>query len=206
MEDCLFEKKDKMIFYYFVDEIIFAGSRHRVLTRAAATGFLGDLRICGLGISRHRVMRLSKNALHAAKFVGFFAVVAMIWLTARRPGEAPRYASGEPKITGAFVDGKAEGTWTWWYENGSKMTEGTFTGGRRNGVWQTWYEDGTRKSESTYQGDQLNGTSYQWYPSGVLKQQGNFMNDRRHGVHQYFDTAGRLLEERIFERGTLINR
>lgn len=152
------------------------------------------------------VMAVGRNLLHYAKLVGFIAIIVMIWLSARQPAGVPRFASGQPKITGAFVNGQAEGTWTWWYQNGNKMTEGNFIAGKRNGLWMTWHEDGSKKSESIYENDQLNGLCIQWYPNGQVKQTGMYISDKRNGVHFYYDTSGRLVETREFDRGTLVKK
>lgn len=41
-----------------------------------------------------------------------------------------------------LTDGRRDGAWTFWHENGQKATEGTYTDGRRTGVWAAWREDG----------------------------------------------------------------
>lgn len=151
-------------------------------------------------------MRIGRNTLHYAKFIGFLAVVVMIWLTSKNTPEPPRFESGRPKITGAFLNGKAEGTWTWWYENGNKMTEGNFASGKRNGIWRTWYEDGAKNSESNYLNDKLNGSYMQWYKNGKVKQTGNYIEDKRDGIHQYFDTTGVLVEEKLYDTGILVHK
>ncbi|MEK6781952.1 MAG: toxin-antitoxin system YwqK family antitoxin [Bacteroidota bacterium] len=151
-------------------------------------------------------MRISKNTLHFTKFIGLLAVVVMIWLTSNRITDIPRFASGRPKTSGAFVNGKAEGTWIWWYENGKKMTEGNFVDGKRIGAWQTWYAEGSKKSESNYLYDKLNGTYTQWYKNGKVKQSGNYIQDKRDGVQQYYDTVGLLLEEKLFVNGMLVQK
>jgi len=146
-------------------------------------------------------MQAGGNMLHYAKFIGFLALVLMIWLTTDNRQEPPRFSDGQPKITGAYVNGKAEGTWTWWYENGKKMTEGNFIEGKRNGIWQTWYEGGQKKSESIYVDDRLNGLCTQWYKNGKMKQHGKYRQDKREGPHRYYDTAGQLQSVRVFADG-----
>src|SRR5690606_29476337 len=99
------------------------------------------------------LMVRGNTILHYLKLIGLVAVVIMIWLTSERSTEPPRFSTGQPKSTGGFINGKAEGTWTWWYENGTKMTEGNFEEGKRNGLWNTWYENGVKKSEGQYVDD-----------------------------------------------------
>lgn len=141
--------------------------------------------------------------LHYLKFFGLLAVVIMIWLTSERNIETPHFSTGQPKATGGFINGKAEGIWTWWYESGKKMTEGNFKDGKRNGTWRTWYENGSKKSESTYRDDKLYGLYTVWYRNGGVKQVGNFKDDERNGFQQYYDTSGLLLEKRFFVKGLL---
>ena len=44
---------------------------------------------------------------------------------------------------GTFVDGKADGLWTFWYRNGEMKEEGRFDTGVKAGMWVEWYPDGT---------------------------------------------------------------
>ena len=146
-------------------------------------------------------MRVSRNILHYTKVIGLLVVVATIWLTANRTSDPPRFASGKPKTTETYVNGRAEGTWIWWFENGKKMTEGNFGAGRRNGIWQTWYENGSKKSESMYIDDKLNGQYIEWHKNGKIKHSGSFKDDKREGLHQFYDTSGLLLGKRFFVNG-----
>ena len=43
---------------------------------------------------------------------------------------------------GSYVDGKPDGLWTYWYENGQKKEEGNYQHGVKNGMWVEWYPDG----------------------------------------------------------------
>lgn len=143
--------------------------------------------------------------MHYAKLIGLLLVVVMIWLTTNRPGDRPRYPNGQPRSSGSFVDGKAEGTWTWWYQNGEKMMEGVFVNGNRNGTWITWYDNGTKKSQAMYKDDKLEGSFTSWYRNGKINHQGNYEADKLEGLQHYYDTAGILLEEKIFNEGKIVS-
>ena len=43
---------------------------------------------------------------------------------------------------GSYVDGKPDGLWTYWYENGQMKEEGNYQHGVKNGMWVEWYPDG----------------------------------------------------------------
>jgi uncharacterized protein len=146
-------------------------------------------------------MLLSSNILHIAKVIGLMLIVLMIWLTAKRVNSPARYANNQAKVTGNFEEGKAEGIWIWWYQNGTKMSEGEFINGKRNGTWQTWYSDGHKKSKATYVHDKLNGPYLSWFENGTIKSIRNYKDDLLNGLQQYYDTAEQLKEEKFYIDG-----
>ena len=44
---------------------------------------------------------------------------------------------------GAFKDGKREGPWVFYYDNGQLSLEGTYKDGKADGPWIAFNEDGT---------------------------------------------------------------
>ena len=51
---------------------------------------------------------------------------------------------------GYIKNGKKEGLWTWWFENGEKKNEGSFKGGLEFGLWTYYNEDGSIKEVKEY--------------------------------------------------------
>ena len=63
-------------------------------------------------------------------------------------GEAfDKYANGEVGMKGSIVEGKFDGLWVWWYEDGSKRRETTYAKGVKTGYSYWWYKNGVKKSE-----------------------------------------------------------
>ena len=60
------------------------------------------------------------------------------------------YNNGRKELEGTYKKGRREGKWTWWYENGQKQKEGTYKKGRRYGLWTIYMEDGWKLSEIKY--------------------------------------------------------
>ena len=52
---------------------------------------------------------------------------------------------GEKEFEGSYKDGKKDGLWTFWWDNGQKKKEATFKDGERDGKWTEWYETGQKK-------------------------------------------------------------
>ena len=67
---------------------------------------------------------------------------------------------------GKMKDGKMDGLWTWWYENGQKKEEGTYKNGKEDGLSTLWYENGQKKSEVTYKDGKRDGLWTEWFENG----------------------------------------
>jgi antitoxin component YwqK of YwqJK toxin-antitoxin module len=60
------------------------------------------------------------------------------------------YISGKLMETGSFVNGKMNGMWTAYNENGFKSGEAFYTNGIKNGEWKIYDETGAIKYKITY--------------------------------------------------------
>ena len=69
------------------------------------------------------------------------------------------YLGGKTEYEGYYKNGKQDGKWTNWYENGQKAVEGTYKDGKADGKWTEWYETGQKKGEGTYKDGTLTGFS-----------------------------------------------
>jgi len=84
------------------------------------------------------------------------------------------YATMELRCRGELKDGKREGLWQYWYENGNLQAEATYVGGREDGDYRVWREDGT--------------------PYYL----GRYSNGARTGVWEVYDKDGNLVERREY--------
>ena len=74
-------------------------------------------------------------------------------------------------MEGNFIDGKEDGKWTRWYENGQIESEGNYKDGKKDGKWTWWHENGQKWSETNYkdgkqegQEDCTDGIFHGFYP------------------------------------------
>ena len=51
---------------------------------------------------------------------------------------------------GIIKNGKQDGLWTDWYENGQKSSEVTYKDSKKDGLYTGWYENGKKERENTY--------------------------------------------------------
>jgi len=104
------------------------------------------------------------------------------------------------------------GTWTEYYENGSRKSQGNYSDGQKNGLFTEWNTSGGKKSEINYVNDEVNGkmnvyyengrplyeanldgetgTVKGYYTNGSLGFDGSFKGRRRTGTWTYYDKAG----------------
>ena len=69
---------------------------------------------------------------------------------------------------GKMKNGKKDGLWTSWYENGQKESEETFKDGKRDGLGTWWYENGQKKEEVTFKGGEMI-SGKKWNKDGSVK-------------------------------------
>ena len=73
---------------------------------------------------------------------------------------------GNKEFEGSYKDGKLDGLWTNWYENGQKSSEitykngkqyiiRTYKDGKREGFWTWWYANGQKFYEDVYKDGEL---------------------------------------------------
>ena len=84
------------------------------------------------------------------------------------------------------------------YKNGAKRIRGMMKDGKRQGVWKSWYEDGTQWSETTFKDGKKDGATTTWYENGKKRYQGFYTNDTESGKWEYWDENGKFIESKDF--------
>jgi antitoxin component YwqK of YwqJK toxin-antitoxin module len=64
--------------------------------------------------------------------------------------EEARYANGNLKFRGAYVDGQMHGEWAFFRTDGSLMRSGAFDHGTQTGVWRTYDRTGKVVKETSF--------------------------------------------------------
>jgi len=78
------------------------------------------------------------------------------------------YENGQKSGEFNYKDGKLDGLGTIWYENGLKMLEGTYMDGSSDGLWTKWYKNGQKKEERTYKNGKIISKK-EWNEDGSIK-------------------------------------
>ena len=75
------------------------------------------------------------------------------------------FDSGQVGALFQFKDGKEDGPYTAWYENGKKSVEATYKDGKEDGLETMWHENGQKMGERTYTDGELISVKY-WNSKG----------------------------------------
>lgn len=84
------------------------------------------------------------------------------------------YKNGVIEMRGMMKDGKREGLWKSWYEDGSPWSETTFKDGKKNGKTTTWYGNDKKRYEGFYENDLEAGRWTFWAENGKVQSTQNY--------------------------------
>ena len=75
-------------------------------------------------------------------------------------------------------DGKQDGQWTMWYENGARAAVDHCQGGVQDGPHTSWYANGAKSIEGNYRNGRREGVWTRWDPSGLTSHQQTYKDDK----------------------------
>ena len=70
------------------------------------------------------------------------------------------------------------------------FVKGTFKNGKKNGTWVIYYDNGQLLTKSTYKDGKLDGPVVQYSPNGKVVSTGTFKDGRMDGGWQYYNEDG----------------
>ena len=96
--------------------------------------------------------------------------------------------TGEPftgKITGkkqgSFKDGKRDGPWVEYHDNGQLNIRGIYKDGKRYGSWVGYYDSGQLKFKVSIKDGKRHGSSVGYHKNGLLASKGTYKNGEYDG-------------------------
>ncbi len=131
------------------------------------------------------------------------AIAVLLLLAACGETRRTYHPSGVLRDEGRVdLQGRASGTWTYWYPVGEIRERGSLRGGRREGLWTQWYARGQKHSEGRrrwndeQQASPREGPWTFWYSNGQLRGVGSFEAGRPLGEWTWWNHLGQLDEKR----------
>ena len=117
---------------------------------------------------------------------------------------------GEKDFEGSYKDGKKDGLWTVWHENGQKWKEEHYKDGEVYGLRAWWYENGQKQYEGNYKQDALgngipDGLSTRWYENGQKQYEKNYKLGKNIGSSTSWHKNGQKMSEAKYKDGKEIS-
>lgn len=106
------------------------------------------------------------------------------------------YVAGDVMEAGRYTDNKRTGAWRRYWPNGKVLSEINYVKGLPKGSYTTYYENGTKEEQGTWDLDRNTGPFKRWHPNGQLAQE--FIFDQygtRDGEQKYYHENGQLEAE-----------
>lgn len=129
------------------------------------------------------------------------------------------------KTFGTLINGKLEGGYTEYYENGIPLLKTTYANGKQNGVVKKFYPDGqlqikgymeedmpngkftffdekgNRESVRNFKNGIYNGYYMEFYPNGAVKVKGNYTDGYKNGLFSFYNDKGIKIQEGYYVNG-----
>ncbi|HRH39657.1 MAG TPA: hypothetical protein PK760_15005, partial [Flavobacteriales bacterium] len=110
------------------------------------------------------------------------------------------YAEGAVRMEGAYLDeGAKDGTWKWYWSDGTLQSEEVFKAGAWNGVKRRFDRIGRKTTEYRMQeGFATTGPYTTFHPDGSVSMQGNFEDGNYSGEFVSYEPDGKLASETYY--------
>ena len=82
---------------------------------------------------------------------------------------------------GTFKNGKKDGPWVDYWDNGHLFSKGNYKNNLREGAWILYYSNGQLWSKDNYKNGVPEGPYVSYYDNGQLNKKGDFMNGKQEG-------------------------
>ena len=83
---------------------------------------------------------------------------------------------------GKVKDGKKDGEWFYYLENGQLHLKNTYKEGKKDGERLKYYDNGKLYRKGNYKDGKRNGLKTDWHKNGRKESEGNWKNDKQEGL------------------------
>ncbi|MCK9613238.1 MAG: hypothetical protein WC401_00095 [Bacteroidales bacterium] len=108
------------------------------------------------------------------------------------------YPDGSPKVIRYYKENGKERKLikeTLYYSNHQKYMEGGYKEGKRNGKWSSWHQNGNKWSEGNFVDGIDDGERTVYHENGEKYFQGTYKNGKKTGVWKFWDDKGELVKK-----------
>ena len=105
-----------------------------------------------------------------------------------------------------FINGKRNGKWTFWNENGNIVRTGSYAVGKRDGSYAYYFNDGSKKEEGAWKNDQRDGLWVKYSNNGNTQKEGTYSNGKKDGVWTTLNDKGLMASKYLYENNKVIDK
>lgn len=107
------------------------------------------------------------------------------------------------KSKGEYIDGKKEGVWLGYNDEGILLDSSNYRAGRRTGVSMKWHKDGMPSDSLNFDGEG-NGVEVSFFDDGSVASAGRWTQDTlKKGRWKYYHKNGNVMAIQDYENGKL---
>ena len=86
----------------------------------------------------------------------------------------------------------------------SGRQNGTVINGKRDGFWESYYENGQLNWKGNYKNDNLDGPWEYYHKNGQLSFKGNYVDGKEEGSFEHFKENGKFEKRETWKNGKVI--
>jgi len=86
----------------------------------------------------------------------------------------------------------------------SGRQKGTIIDGKRDGFWESYYDNGQLNWKGNYINDQLDGPWEYYHENGQLSFKGNYIFGKEQGIFEHFKENGKFEKKETWKNGKVI--
>ena len=105
-----------------------------------------------------------------------------------------------------FINGKRNGKWTFWNENGNIVRTGSYAAGKRDGSYAYYFNDGSKKEEGAWKNDQRDGSWVKYTNNGNTQKEGTYSNGKKDGVWTTWNDKGLIASKYLYENNKILDK
>lgn len=117
------------------------------------------------------------------------------WVNPKWKQNVQENTNKKPANGGSFKNGKRDGFWREYYDNGKLKLEGNYVVGERDGLWKEYHNSGHLKMEGTYKDGKQDGLWKEYNYDGELQSEIGYKNGKKDGVYKTYGSKGHPLDD-----------
>ena len=102
---------------------------------------------------------------------------------------------------GTLQNGKEEGPWVRYHENGQLGDKGDYKNGKKEGPWVHYHENGQLGAKADYKNGKKEGPWVYYHENGQLFNKGDYKNGKKEGPWVHYYKNGQLWDKGDYKNG-----